>query len=329
MENNIGNRLAENFVQYSKKQLENQFINNKVSIDLNKIQKSMNIFLNEAEIYEKMLEAKKKEENVMGALAYFNFQKDRLYKSFFQFQNDINSYLNQKIVMTYVHQDENGKRELRISENDVNHIIRGRWGNRLEYSVDHAYDILKNNLSEEENLPLQNTANEVEWRYKNFKKNVLWYYNNKWMGYHMNKRGPINEAFVDFYIHDVKLTNSLENDINTFMLDENYGAIKADATKGFVIGDVASNGIQYAIKGQYGSPQGWKDVKNQFLKIKDNFNEESLKNTIKYFLEDELDRKYTPQIKEMSEETIQNYMEKHKRQISNLIKNKNINIKFD
>jgi hypothetical protein len=117
--------------------------------------------------------------------------------------------------------------------------------------------------------------------------------------------GPINEAFVNMYVHNVKLTSPLEKDINDFMLDTSYGAIKADATRGFLIGDVAKNGVQYAVKGIFGSPQGTKEVIAAFKDMaKDNFSETSFALFIKKFTYDELHRNYKPQIKELSKRSI-------------------------
>jgi hypothetical protein len=44
---------------------------------------------------------------------------------------------------------------------------------------------------------------EVERRYNEYKRRVLWYYPNEWKGYEFRTKGPINEAFVNFYVHNV------------------------------------------------------------------------------------------------------------------------------
>jgi len=63
--------------------------------------------------------------------------------------------------MTYVHVDESGKREIRISDNDIAHlgISSGltRFGNpfyKLSYNVESHYKTLKNSLPLEDNESL-------------------------------------------------------------------------------------------------------------------------------------------------------------------------------
>jgi hypothetical protein len=70
----------------------------------------------------------------------------------------------------------------------------------------------------------------------------------------MSTRGPINEAFVSFYINNIKFNSDLETNIDYFMLDPTMGAINADNMNGFLIGDVSGGKIQYAVKGEGGSP---------------------------------------------------------------------------
>lgn len=89
------------------------------------------------------------------------------------------------------------------------------------------------------------------------------------------------------------------------MLDTSYGAIKADATKGFLLGDISKGTTQYAVKGAFGSPQGTKDVIERFKELRaKGFSQEAFASFIKYFTYDELHKHYTPQIKELSKRSI-------------------------
>lgn len=238
-------------------------------------------------------------------------QKEFIYAEFFEIQNLINAFLGQRIVMTYVHVDDEGRREIRISDNDVSHlgITRGTMWNgnpfyKLGYNVESHYQTLKNSLPREDNEALQTTAMEVERRYMEHKKRVLWYYPNTWKGYQFRTKGPINEAFVDLYVHNIQLRNSLEGNIDTFMLGD-YGAIKADATKGFLIGDVSKDGVQYAVKGIFGSPQGTKDIIKAFRKIVDeDFSVASFHQFLYKYTEEELQKNYKPQITELSQRSV-------------------------
>lgn len=245
---------------------------------------------------------------------WLELKKDLIYKDFFELQNLINNFLGQEIKMTYVHTDDEGRREIRISENNIDHLMITRgtsyWGEyaKLSYIVDSGYEKLKNSLSEEDNDTLQDTACEVESRYEAHKKRVLWYYPDRpenWKGYRFTNKGPINEAYVNLYVHNIKLKYSMEPNIDTFMLDTSYGAIKADATKGFLLGDIANGTTQYAVKGAFGSPQGTAEVINYFEKMeKSNFTPQSFADFIKHFTYDELHKNYKPQIKEMSKRSI-------------------------
>ena len=233
-----------------------------------------------------------------------------IYDLFFQIQNEINAFVGQRIVMTYVHINKNGHREIRISDNDINHIAavyhQKWWGGTMEptYIVAEGYKKLKNTLPEENNRGLQDTAQEITRRYQTYKKKILWYVG-KWKGYTMRTLGPINEAFVNFYVHSIELKKGTEENIDTYMLDDNYGAIKADATKGFMIGDVQNESIQYAVKGIGGSPQGYKDVYNSFLRLQEEkFSKAAFLDMIKKYTTDEEKRKLSPQIKELAVQDI-------------------------
>ena len=253
-------------------------------------------------------------------------QKEFIYAEFFEIQNLINAFLGQRIVMTYVHVDDEGRREIRISDNDISHlgITRGTMWNgnpfyKLGYNVESHYQTLKNSLPREDNEALQTTAMEVERRYMEYKKRVLWYYPNTWKGYQFRTKGPINEAFVDLYVHNIQLRNSLEGNIDTFMLGD-HGAIKADATKGFLIGDVSKDGVQYAVKGIFGSPQGTKDIIKAFRKIVDeDFSVASFHQFLYKYTEEELQKNYKPQIAELSQRSVNAIL----RHIEKAVQNKN------
>lgn len=81
--------------------------------------------------------------------------------------------------MTYVHVDDEGKREIRISDNNIEHLMvttGTRWYGeyaKLSYVVDSHYQALQNSLPKEENNKLQQAAQTVETRYQEHKKRVL------------------------------------------------------------------------------------------------------------------------------------------------------------
>lgn len=237
---------------------------------------------------------------------------DLVYGDFLEIQNLINEYLGHRIVMTYVHINNNGEREIRIFDNDFTHlkVESGYNFKKIGFEVEQNYKVLKNSLPDNINQNLTNTAKEVERRYSTYKKQILWKINHEWKGYRMTTKGPINEAYVNMYIHEIKLKNSLEKNIDTFMLDPNHGAIQADNTKGYLIGDVRKDGIQYAVKGKFGSPQGYRQIITEFQKIlQEDFSQEAFENFIRRFYDEELDKKYKSHIRKMSSEDIQKVFE--------------------
>ena len=313
IEEEIAEWVAEEVTETSEQELikilNEELINNNnlLPLIINKIKD----FLKKLEEYDRIVP--NKVGSIGQELKKLELKKEFIYNDFFVIQNLINLYLGQKIVITSVVKNEDGKREIRIVNNDIEHlgIQRGIFKNnpfyKLGYDVSNHYQLLKNSLPEEQNQGLQMTAYEVERRYMTYKHNILWFYPNEWQGYRSQTKGPINEAFVNFYIHNIQLNNSLEHNINTFMLDNEYGAIKADATKGYLIGDVSSadGSFQYAVKGAFGSPQGVKQIIKEFKKMQEeNFSLASFYHFIEKFTTEELNKKYKPQIKMLSRETI-------------------------
>ena len=276
--------------------------------------KCIDEFLDYVENYENSHDAKGNH-SLSSTIKKLETKKEAIYAKFFHIQNLMNEYTGQIIVMTYVHIDDSGKREIRISENNIDHLrvtASAKWPGgpkfaKLSYVVDDDYKLLKQNIpkgSESNEQPLQEAAMEINRRYMTYKKRVLWFYPDAWKGYKLTSLGPINEAFVNCYVHNVQLLNSLEGNIDTFM-EGDYGAIQADATRGFMIGDVAKGGVQYAVKGIFGSPQGYKELVKSFKELKEKgFSKVAFEEVIKQYTQDELQRKYKPQIKKLSTESL-------------------------
>lgn len=247
---------------------------NEVAINLSSVMEQIKTLtatlITNMEIYEKQtagisLKAGASREAVVDK---YKLLKKLIYTDFFNLQNLINGLMYQKIFMTYVHEDPiTGNREIKIYENDVEHLVTthssyyGREIIKLTYTMDSHMETLKNSLNDDENIGLQNTAQEVTRRYRRYNKKILWQINDEWKGYKLNNLGPINEAFTAFYLHEIKLDNTLMENIDQFMLSEQpQGVIYADNANGFLIGDLSIGGMQFAIKGDFASPQGYKQV---------------------------------------------------------------------
>lgn len=254
------------------------------------------------------------------------FEIDNIYSVFFQIQNLFNAYVNQKIIMTYVSVDGDGNRTIKVSNNNIDLLSIEQFTypykfQKLGYNFNNSEHatILKNCLPDKDNATLNTTAKEVTKRYNDHKIGqrrhlIMWNTNGKWSGYSLNTKGPINEAYVNFYVHNVKLKSTLEYNIERFMIDDRYGVKKADATKGFMIGDVRSGGIQYAVKGEFGSPQHFKDVYNTFEKLLGSdgsgLSPENIDKIIDKYLIEERQRNYAPQAKELVSDEITKLLEK-------------------
>ena len=282
---------------------------------LQAINEAADTFIKNVEKYEKEAQLSSKEFSAKLAVTKLEFLRNEIYNSFFILQNLINAYTGRIIVMTYVHIDDSGRREIRISENNLDHIqnlkVRGR--NQLKYVVEDHYKKLKQTIpsdGESNEGALQAAVHAVDQRYDKYSYKggvhlVLWY-PGEWNGALLRTKGPINEAFVNCFVHNIKLLNSLEEDIDTVMTNKTYGAIAADATKGFMIGDISRGGVQYAVKGAFGSPQGFKDVYNYIKKIRENdiITKEGLQDIVNHYTTEEEKKEYKPQIKILTKESL-------------------------
>lgn len=215
-----------------------------------------------------------------------------VYDLFFQLQNAINAYEGQRIVISYVHKDENGDRKIILLDNDVKslaaqHVDYGRRSfSKISYVLPEHFQILKNSLPDTTNQHLQETTKIVESRfqeqYKNNKSIVYWTTRgNKIAGYQFTNRGPINEAFAQFFLHTQPgvdyFRHGTERNVQTFVMHDTYGARRADSLNGFLVGDASKGSIQYAVKGEYGSPQGYSQVLKLLERIDDTTTHEDLR----------------------------------------------------
>lgn len=262
-----------------------------VGIQFEKIKILIESLIINMEIYQNQVKLLP-EKTLSTTVQKLQLKKDLIYKDFFELQNLINLFIYQKVLMTYIHVDPvTGQREIRLFDNDISHLEAteisnyGRSYVKLGYDVSERYQQLKNSLSDFENEGLQLTAAEVEARYVKYKGRILWQLDNKWVGYKLYNRGPINEAFTAFYIKEVQLNNGLNENINQFMTSEDpQGVIYADNANGFLIGDISLGGLQFAVKGAFGSPQNFTTIINWLKKIKEqNFSFASLQEFIERF----------------------------------------------
>lgn len=285
-----------------------------IDFQMNQIKNLIDRLIINLEIYQSSIK------NIsMGAIQKLEMRKKLIYEDFFTLQNLINLFIYQKIIMTYVQVDPiTGERSIKIFNNDISQLQAqmvnnyGRSYAKLSYEINDHYYNLKNSLSIEENKGLQNTAAEVDARYAKYKGRILWKINNEWVGYKLYNRGPINEAFVAFYLREIQLKNSLTNNIHQFMTSiDPQGVIQADNANGFLIGDISIGGLQFAVKGEYGSPQGFSEIIKWLKKIKEeDFSVNSFQNFIQRFKEYEQE-KSTKLVKPLTKRSISSMVQRH------------------
>ena len=115
---NISNKIEEITTEQLEKTLYNELSKDQF---LKLIKISMEEFLNAVKEYEKKNNTFSKNLDILKK--QLDEKVEIIYSKFFAFQNIINAYLGQKIVMTYVHIDSDGNREIRISENNIEHLV--------------------------------------------------------------------------------------------------------------------------------------------------------------------------------------------------------------
>ena len=250
-------------------------------------------------------------------------KKDMIYKTFFRLQNLINAYEGQRIRITYVHTDDNGRKEIRLYDNNASDL-EVRWSNKkygrnyqkLTYVMSDTYTKLNNALPEETNEHLQSTAQEVEKRFENNRNHIV-YWNlpgRSFAGYRFINKGPINEAFVNFYVNTKPkqdyFNQGTEKNVYTYVMHKRYGAIAADTQNGFLVGDVSTaSGIQYAVKGDFASPQGYSAVLKALSHLEENASHHDLRVALQNFRMEALN-KTQPLIHEATSRQLKNLLKK-------------------
>ena len=90
------------------------------------------------------------------------------------------------------------------------------------------------------------------------------------------------------------------------------GVIQADNANGFLIGDISIGGLQFAVKGAYGSPQNFKMIITWLKKIKEqDFSFASFQEFIYLFKEIEQE-KATRLVKPMLQKSIDSMIRYHR-----------------
>jgi len=190
------------------------------------------------------------------------------------FQNMANAFLGQKVQMTFVAISSKGEAKLYAVENSIEDIAldkaaesrggdwRGRYRQGLIKKV--AQQIVNSNY---DSNSLDNTFQNVYTRYKISKNRlkllgaayILWK-DPKWEGVWISGAGPLGEAYVNFFVNEIFFNSGIEKNVKNFMLDNKYGAVKADNASGFLQGDVTKGALEFGVKINAATAMGYMEI---------------------------------------------------------------------
>ena len=226
--------------------------------------------------------------NTSSEAAVLNFSKkyikekaeyQQLMTHVFNFQNLANEFLGQKIVMTFVAiSPSSGKVTLYNMDNSIEDLtldkaaqsrggyITGRISS-LSKIKNASKDIVNTEYNESDKNRLDQTFQEVWQRYRISKNKlklggaayIIWYLGT-WDGVWISGAGPLGEAYVAFFVNNYLFSNKIEPNVRDFMLNSQYGSIKADNASGFLKGDIVKGAAQFGVKIKGAQPMSYMDV---------------------------------------------------------------------
>ena len=202
-------------------------------------------------------------------------QFTKLMRLVYNFQNEANALLNQRVQMTFLYFTKQNKVEMYTFNNSVEALAVGRAAQSRGGSITGRYRktlvASQGTLIEQKSAEathLDSTFEEVYTRFKISKQKqkllgaayILWKENGELDGAYVSGAGPLGEAYFNFFINEYEFNSIIESAVKDFMINEEFGAIMADSTSGFLQGDVSKNGIEYGIKIQGGQTLGYIDI---------------------------------------------------------------------
>lgn len=201
-------------------------------------------------------------------------QLQQVRESFDKFQNLINLYFHQAMLVMYVYMSpETGAVQLATTENSVQNLRINPTYGQVEYYLQDIKSLLFN-LDDYDSTALDAAESSIYARWNRARQvckkgrylPILWYLGH-WEGALVNNLGTIAEAYVNFYLNKYQFSGMLEADVKTYITNSNYGAMAVDNASGFLIGDVSYKGLHFAVKKQNASPMNLKKVYDEVNKI--------------------------------------------------------------
>lgn len=194
----------------------------------------------------------------------------------FRFQNTVNEFLGQKIIMTFVavtpvtgkvtlYNMENSIKDLNV-ETRSNGDVNGRLNNMRKIKA--ASSLMENSqYDEKDKQSLDMTFQEVWQRYRISKAKlalggpafILWKIG-EWDGRWINSAGPLGEAYVAFFVNKYRFSNEIEPSVMDFMTNKNFGAANADNASGFLKGDIVNGAMNFGVKMKGAQPMQYTEV---------------------------------------------------------------------
>ena len=190
-----------------------------------------------------------------------------LMEKVFAFQNVANAFLGQKVQMTFIAITPQGEAKIFAVDNTIEHMKIGQASSKKGGAIIGKYNLTKKeqataqqiiNSRYEQNgkITLDNTFKEVYRRYVISKNRlklqgaayILWKEHRNWDGAWIASAGPLGEGYMAFFVNEYIFSGMMESDIRDFMLNKDYGAIKADNASGFLQGDISKNGMEFGVK---------------------------------------------------------------------------------
>ena len=214
-----------------------------------------------------------------------------IYKASLAFQDLVNGYIGQEMVITYVATTKSkvgvfniplkeafaqGLLNIDITSKtyDISIRFKGSFSKleKLANDVNNAIERMEAGIPQEQVNILDNTYKEVVRRFKTYKgenKNgkqvgiILWKPTSKWYKMTPSSLGDINEAYTAYYLQAKNypvLNGSLEQTIDTFM----QLVADVDSAAGLMLGDISNEalGLEYAVKSAGASTLSIKQIKD-------------------------------------------------------------------
>ena len=250
-------------------------------------------------------------------------QKDYLdlMEKVYDFQNVINEFLGQKVLMTYVAiSPTTGKVNLYGFEADISHIrpeeaaksksknddpnIVGRYSQQGVIKRN-SVELINTKYAENGKKTLDDTFQETWQRFRISRAKhkmggaayILWKEGSNWDGRWISGAGPLGEAYVAFFINEFVFPKQIEKAVKTYIINEKMGVAAVDNASGLLKGDVEKGVLQLGVKARGAQALGYTEI----IKYAEELLKETNVETYLQGLKEKLDKGTPNAVKELTE----------------------------